>query len=314
MSASRAKLGACFCTTPHLPSGPTGFGSVGDAGVEPCGLPAVGLRARLGARPRRRLPRRHARRDRRRADLLARRRAEQLVERVELRVRGGDRLEQRDAAAGGDDHAAADRAVRVLGAEQRRARVVDPRGPEQIALLRALGVEGERVEQRVHELERAREPRRDRLEAGGRAAQRANGRAHVARERAQLVSDHRSGGPQERPRGHERRAEVARGRAERLRGGPELAGEGVGALEGVARGRQRSAGGAGASRGCCRRPPRAPGSSRWRIRRAQRAGGRACRARSSAARSCAPRASGSGAARRAASWRARGPGWWARSA
>ena len=59
------------------------------------------------------------------------------IERAELRVGLRDRVQQLRGRARQHDQAAPDRAVRVRGREQRVARVVDPRLPEQEALLLA---------------------------------------------------------------------------------------------------------------------------------------------------------------------------------
>ena len=161
MTMTRPTLGACFCIS-RPPSG--GAGRAPSRPAASCSAPR-----------------------RARADRARRRRVQQARERAEHLVRAADVLQQGQRRARHHDEAAADRPVRVLLGEHRRAVVVGPRGPEQEALLRARRVVGELVEQLVDDAERRRQPRRhDREVAGGRA-QVADRRQHVARERPQLV-------------------------------------------------------------------------------------------------------------------------------
>src|SRR4051812_12082626 len=139
---------------------------------------------------------------------------EQVHERAELLVGLGDRVQQRAGLAAEDHETLADRAVRVLGGEDRRREVVGPREPEQVALVLVAGrVVGELVEQAVEVLERRQQVGRGGREVAHRRPQLLDRRQRGARERAQLVADDRRRGAQERP-------QLALGRAERAGGGP----------------------------------------------------------------------------------------------
>src|SRR4051794_9624597 len=94
-------------------------------------------------------------RGRLRTDLFLRGRVEQVDERPELLIRLRHRLEQLGRPAGEHDEAAPDRPMRVGAREQRVAVVVDPRLPEEVALLGIAGrVVGDLVEQPVDDAER----------------------------------------------------------------------------------------------------------------------------------------------------------------
>ena len=120
---------------------------------------------------------------------------------AELRVAEHDVLEHLQALAADHDEAAADRPVRVLVGEDRRPEVVDPRGPEQEALVACAGrVVGERVDQPVDDLERRDQVGRERGEVAQRRPQLLDRRARGAHERPDLVLDDRRRLAQERPR------------------------------------------------------------------------------------------------------------------
>ena len=149
-------------------------------------------------------------------------------ERAEQRVGRRHRLQQLRGVAGQDDEATPDRAVGVLVAEHGHAGVVGPREPEQVALLAVPGrVVRERVEQRVDDLERARQVRRHGGQVAHRGPQLLDGRQRRPGERADLVAQDRRGLAQERPRLAQRRAECAGARSQVLERRPEHVGEPV---------------------------------------------------------------------------------------
>ena len=167
-------------------------------------------------------------------------RLQQLHQRAELRVAQHDVLQQLQALAADHHEPAPDRPLRVLVGEDRRPEVVDPRGPEQEALVAvARRVVGERVEQLVDDLERRHEVRLQRREVLERRAQLLDGRARGAHERADLVADHRRRLAQERARLLERRPERPRARAQGLERRSELVGERLGLAERAVRRGQR---------------------------------------------------------------------------
>src|SRR4051794_27190107 len=146
---------------------------------------------------------------RRRADLVLGRRVGQADDRAQLRVDGLQLVQEAEARAAEEQRAATDRAVGVLRAEHRRADVVQPRGPEQVALVVAGRVVGQRVEQVVGRLQDRGEAGRQRREVAGGRAQDLHRRLRVAREGPQLLLDDRRRGLQEGPRLLQRRAERA---------------------------------------------------------------------------------------------------------
>ena len=181
------------------------------------------------------------------------------------------------------------------GGEDRVAGVVDPRLPEEEALLLvARRVVGGRVEQPVDDAERARQVGRRRRQVAHRRAQLLDRRQRRARERADLVADDRRRLAQERPRlaQRRRRARAPPGRSDSSVG-PEHVGERLDLAQRRLRRLQRP-------RQLLQDQPqrrvlvgqrrRTP---RWSSARSSRAACRACRARRSAARSCARRARGS---------------------
>src|SRR5207249_2751873 len=94
-----------------------------------------------------------------RADRAALRGVQQLDQGLQLRVGLLDLVEDREAAAGDHHEAAPDRAVRVVGLEQRCSRVVEPRLVEEEALLAARRVVRELVQDRVEDAEGAPQAR-----------------------------------------------------------------------------------------------------------------------------------------------------------
>ena len=143
-------------------------------------------------------------------------------------------LEQLERLAGRHYQAAADRPVRILGAEDRRAGVVDPARPEEESLLGPLRVEGELVEGEVDHPEHPHELRRERAEVGRGPAEVAHGLTRDPGEWPQLVLDDRRRVVQERPGRRQRRAQGAGGRPEVLERRDEVVGEHLG-LDAAAR-------------------------------------------------------------------------------
>ena len=166
--------------------------------------------------------------------------------------------------------------------------MVDPRGPEEEALLGVAGrVVGERVEQRVEDLEAAQQVGRERREVAHRRPQLLHERARGAHERADLVLDDRrrlragtgasarSAGPSARAPGPQRLRASGRARRRASRPCP-------------ARSASPSAPTAApaASRAGSRPGSRATRTPRWSSPRTRRAGRPCRRARRRRARSC----------------------------